>query len=187
MLILVAKVVSLEAISCPTSAGTSVGYRIRLDATATPRTPLQFVTCGVLVRLPTAPGAGGVPSELAHVTHVILDEIHERDQFADFAIVLLLGVLKQRPDLKLILMSATLQTRLLSDFFGGCPVLEVPGRMFPVEDRYFDDVVEAIGGLDKHVRAALGQCSEAALCRTRICMRWQSQNAALSQCASCEQ
>lgn len=86
-------------------AGKTVGFRIRLEATASPRTPLQFVTYGILVRMLTS-------GELTGVTHIVLDEIHERDKFADFAIVLLLDLLRDNPDVRLILMSATLQVRV---------------------------------------------------------------------------
>ena len=100
------------------------------------RTPLQFVTNGVLVKMLTAP-----PAELDSVTHIVLDEIHERDRFADFAIILLLRVLKERPALRLVLMSATLQTELFSAFFGNCPVLNVPGRTYPVQEYFLEDVL----------------------------------------------
>ena len=73
---------------------------------------------------------------LEQVTHVILDEVHERGLESDFALILLrelvLKAQRERP-LKLILMSATMNADLFSAYFGGCPVLHIPGRTYPVE------------------------------------------------------
>lgn len=69
-------------------------------------------------------GAGGAQG----VTHVIIDEIHERDRFADFLLVQLRELLPRNPQLRVILMSATLHEALFSDYFGGCPIVRVPGE-----------------------------------------------------------
>ena len=61
------------------------------------------------------------------VTHVIVDEIHERDRYADFLLILLRDILLRTPALRVILMSATLHEDLFSDYFGGCPIVRVPG------------------------------------------------------------
>ena len=76
---------------------------------------------------------------------MILDEIHERDAFADFLLITLRDLLPHYPKLKLVLMSATLQQQLFSDYFGGCPIVHVEGRMFPVEDFYLEDVLRLTG------------------------------------------
>ena len=85
--------------------GGSVGYAVRLQSAGGPRVPLRFVTYGILVQLLRSESA------MEHVTHVVLDEMHERDRGADFSVILLLQELKKRPHLRLVIMSATLQVR----------------------------------------------------------------------------
>lgn len=63
----------------------------------------------------------------------MVDEIHERDLFADFLLVVLRDLLPAHPHLRLILMSATLHVELFSGYFGGCPVVRVPGFTYPVQ------------------------------------------------------
>lgn len=79
----------------------------------------MFCTNGVLLRMLTQ-GEG-----LDDITHVIVDEIHERDRFADFLLILLRDVLPAHPKLRVVLMSATLHIELFSNYFGKCPVIEV--------------------------------------------------------------
>jgi hypothetical protein len=67
------------------------------------------------------------------VTHVVVDEIHERDRFADFLLIMLRDILPAHPTLRVVLMSATLHTQLFSSYFGGCPIVSVPGFMHPVQ------------------------------------------------------
>ena len=82
----------------------------------------MFCTNGVLLRALThGEGVGGV-------THVVVDEVHERDQFADFLLIQLRELLPSHPHLRLVLMSATLHVDLFSSFFGGCPVVQVHTR-----------------------------------------------------------
>lgn len=87
----------------------------------------MFCTNGVLLRMLTQ-GDG-----LDKVTHIVVDEIHERDRFADFLLILLRDILPARPSLRLILMSATLHVEMFSGYFGGCPVITVPGFTYPVQ------------------------------------------------------
>lgn len=84
-----------------------------------PASSLMFCTNGVLLRTLTH-GEG-----LNDITHVIVDEIHERDRFADFLLILLRDLLPAHPNLRVVLMSATLHIELFSNYFGGCPVIEV--------------------------------------------------------------
>ncbi|CAB4060931.1 DHX36 [Lepeophtheirus salmonis] len=76
------------------------------------------------------------------ISHIILDEIHERDILSDFLITLLKDILIQRKDLKVILMSATLNAQQFARYFDGCPIVEIPGRIFPVEEHFLEDVLE---------------------------------------------
>ncbi|BDA50474.1 3'-5' RNA helicase YTHDC2 [Coccomyxa sp. Obi] len=127
--------------------GTTVGYTIRLESKGGPASSLMFCTNGVLLRMLTQ-GEG-----LNDITHVIVDEIHERDRFADFLLILLRDLLPAHPNLRVVLMSATLHIELFSNYFGGCPVIEVPGFTHPVTDMYLEDVLRLIGYQD----ALLGQ------------------------------
>lgn len=81
-------------------------------------------------------------TELRGVSHIFVDEIHERDLNSDFLLIILRKLLPRRPDIKLILMSATLNAQLFSDYFGGCPIIEIPGRAFPVTVFHLEDVID---------------------------------------------
>jgi ATP-dependent RNA helicase A len=102
--------------------GESVGYSVRFE-TVLPRPygSILFCTIGVLLRK--------LESGLRGVSHVIVDEIHERDVNSDFIMVVLRDMVTTYPDLRVILMSATIDTTLFSDYFGNCPIIEVPGRV----------------------------------------------------------
>lgn len=110
--------------------GSEVGYHIRFAKKAGPGTYVKFMTDGILLA-----ELSGDPLLRGYDT-IVIDEAHERSLNIDF----LLGVMKQllprRPDLRVIISSATLETRRFSDFFGGAPVIEVSGRTFPVETFY---------------------------------------------------
>nr|XP_056701723.1 probable ATP-dependent RNA helicase DHX34 [Euleptes europaea] len=106
--------------------GNQVGYQIRFESTRSSATRIVFLTEGLLLRQaqrdPTLPGY-----------HVLLaDEVHERRLHGDFLLGLLRRLLLARPDLKLVLMSATINIQLFADYFGGAPVIQVPGRLFPI-------------------------------------------------------
>ncbi|EFX01197.1 dead deah box DNA helicase [Grosmannia clavigera kw1407] len=116
---------------------------------------ITFVTTGVLLRRLQV--SGGRPEDvvaaLADVSHVVIDEVHERSLDTDFLLSILRDVLRQRADLRLVLMSATLDAATFRDYFArdGLSVasVEIAGRTFPVEDLYLDDVIRATGfGLD---------------------------------------
>ncbi|CAL3969100.1 hypothetical protein PZA11_006260 [Diplocarpon coronariae] len=130
--------------------GQEVGYIIRGESKTTPNTKITFVTTGVLLRrLQTSGGSSeDVVASLADVSHVIIDEVHERSLDTDFLLVLLRDVLKKRKDLKLILMSATLDAGVFEDYFkanGSVGRVEISGRTYPVEDYYLDDVIQMTG------------------------------------------
>ena len=127
----------------PGERGSLIGYSVRLDTKTTPATRLLFCTTGVLLRRLT-----GDPA-LAAVSHVVVDEVHERTLQGDFLIALLrdLSIVRRRAGkpLKVVLMSATLDTQLLADYFGHCPVLSASGRTFPVQHLFLEDVYEETG------------------------------------------
>lgn len=82
------------------------------------------------------------PSEFQDISHIILDEVHERTIDSDFLLIVLRRLLVQRPELKVILMSATVDARSFSRYLGGAPVINIPGRTFPVEIKYLEDAIE---------------------------------------------
>lgn len=76
---------------------------------------------------------------------MVVDEVHERDINTDLLLVLLRSSLEENPDLRVVLMSATGDNERLSQYFGGCPVVKVPGFMHPVRARYLEDVLREMG------------------------------------------
>lgn len=104
--------------------GATVGYQVRFERVAGPRTRLHFLTEGVLTRrLLSDPDLRGVDA-------VVLDEFHERHLDTDLALALLKRLQQRRPELRIVVMSATLQAAPVAQFLGGCPVLHSTGRLF---------------------------------------------------------
>ncbi|MCJ1338046.1 hypothetical protein MMC09_003331 [Bachmanniomyces sp. S44760] len=127
----------------------SVGYQVRFDA----KLPqfggsMTYCTTGILLQqLQNAPD-----ETFDSISHIIIDEVHERDLLIDFLLIILKKVMARRaaegkPTPKVILMSATIDTELFANYFKSasslesCPVLSVPGRTFPVKDQYLDDLL----------------------------------------------
>ncbi|XP_071441564.1 putative ATP-dependent RNA helicase DHX57 [Hetaerina americana] len=116
--------------------GNTIGYQIRLESKMCSATRLLFCTTGILLRrLESDPLLRGV-------SHVLVDEVHERSEESDFLLMILRDLLPQRPDLKVILMSATMNAELFSSYFSGIPIVEIPGRTFPVEQFFLEDIIE---------------------------------------------
>lgn len=117
--------------------GESVGYSVRFESILPrPFGSVLFCTIGVLLRK--------LESGLRGVSHVIVDEIHERDVNSDFIMVVLRDMVSIYPDLRVILMSATIDTTLFSQYFGNCPVIEVPGRAYSVNQSFLEDCIEML-------------------------------------------
>lgn len=112
-------------------AGQTVGYRVRMDTRVGPDTRIEVITEGVLTRLLQAdPGLEGVAA-------VLFDEFHERSLHADLGLALCLqsqGLLRE--ELRLVVMSATLEAEPVASLMGGAPVVISEGRAYPVETRY---------------------------------------------------
>lgn len=111
--------------------GQRVGYQIRNERKVSKQTVLEIVTEGVLTkRLQSDP-------ELHGVGLIIFDEFHERSLHADLALMLTQEVQEAyRDDLKLLVMSATIDTQLISNYLNSAPVINCPGRSFPVSCQY---------------------------------------------------
>lgn len=128
--------------------GGEVGYRVRLEHKGGPRTRLWFVTEGIFSRQLV-----GDPF-LEKVGVVVLDEFHERHLQSDVALAVVRELQATvRPDLKLVVMSATLETERIAAHLGDCPVVRSEGRTFPVALQYLDDRDERF--LSSRVRRAL--------------------------------
>ncbi|KAG8906193.1 hypothetical protein FRB99_007409 [Tulasnella sp. 403] len=120
-----------------------IGYSIRLESNTSRNTRLTFCTNGIALRmLEGGSGDGGKGTAIDDITHVVIDEVHERSIESDFLLIVLKSLLEQRPDLKVVLMSATLDAGKISAYFGNCPTLHVPGRTFPVDVKFLEDAVE---------------------------------------------
>ena len=151
--------------------GHTVGYQIRLETRRSSATRLLFCTTGVLLRrLQCDPSLKGV-------SHIFVDEIHERDLNTDFLLIILKDLIQARPTLKLILMSATLNAQMFSAYFSsgasgasggsagrdsggsevgyGAPIIEIPGRTFNVTAYMLEDALEATG----HVVESTSECA----------------------------
>ncbi|PWA32501.1 hypothetical protein CCH79_00019407 [Gambusia affinis] len=122
-----AKRVSFESLN---QYGSKVGYQIRFETSRTPATKLLFLTEGLLLRQIQQ------DKILDQYQVVIVDEVHERHLHCDFLLGVLRSLLANRPDLRLILMSATINIKLFSEYFRSAPVLQVPGRLFPIQVIY---------------------------------------------------
>src|SRR5271155_6262005 len=110
--------------------GQTIGYQGRFEEVISPRTRLRFVTEGVLTRrLLSDPGLKGVAA-------VVLDEFHERHLESDLALALLKRLQQTRPDLRIVVMSATLDAAPIAQYLGGCPTLRSEGRLFPLSVRH---------------------------------------------------
>ena len=154
--------------------GGLIGYSVRLESCSCPSTQCLFVTPGVLLRrLQNSP-------DLAGVTHVVIDEIHERDKYTEFLLIALRNLMTVNLDLHVVLMSATIQTHELSVYWtgvgnvGGIPPavseavgeddmeidygsggvaissgapaeVSIPGRTFPVQQFFLEDILEMTG------------------------------------------
>lgn len=126
----------------------SVGYSVRFDA----KFPqmggsIHYCTTGILLKQMQ----DSQDAAMEGISHIIVDEVHERDINNDFLLVILRQLMAHRkaagkPTIKIILMSATIDTRLFCKYFGEgyqsgmCPYIEVPGRTFPVTSHFLDDI-----------------------------------------------
>ncbi|PON82810.1 RNA helicase family protein [Trema orientale] len=133
--------------------GDEVGYAIRFEDRTSERTFIKYLTDGVLLRESLA------NPELNQYSVIILDEAHERSLNTDILLGLMKRLIKRRvSNLKVLITSATLDGEKVSNFFSNCPVLTVPGKLYPVEILYSNErpksYIESClkTALDIHVR-----------------------------------
>ncbi len=137
--------------------GRSVGYKIRFQDRSDPQAFIKVVTDGILLA-----ETQGDPW-LNEYDTIIVDEAHERSLNIDFVLGILKRLSQRRRNLKLIITSATIDTEKFSRAFDDAPIIEVSGRLYPVETRYFDtgESVEEEGSyVDLAVQAADGLVDE---------------------------
>lgn len=142
------------------SLGESVGYQVRFDQKpAQPHGSITYCTTGVFMRrLQSALGdTSGALGWLDTITAIVLDEVHERDVQTDLLLVVLKKVMEERrlagkPDIKVVLMSATVDPKLFTSYFADqrgrpAPVVDIPGRAYPVEKRFMEETVPRLQSL----------------------------------------
>lgn len=113
--------------------GQEVGYQIRFENVAGPKTRIRFVTEGILLRQMLQ------DPELNGTTALVFDEFHERHLYSDITLARALDLQEtRRPDLRILVMSATLDVRLLSEYLRPCTAVSSHGRTFPVEIEFAD-------------------------------------------------
>ncbi|KAM0833304.1 hypothetical protein ACQ4PT_064344 [Festuca glaucescens] len=139
------------------AVGNTVGYKIRLESKGGKNSSIMFCTNGVLLRLligrvtnvQTAQNVThSFDDPIMEITHIIVDEIHERDRYSDFMLAILRDLLPMYPHLHIVLMSATINADRFSQYFNGCPVIEVPGHTYPVKTFYLEDVLSILQSVD---------------------------------------
>jgi ATP-dependent helicase HrpB len=135
------------------TVGDQVGWHVRFERQFGPAVRVLLATEGILTaRLQQDPFLTGF-------TTIVLDEFHERSVHADLGIALAKQAWLARPDLRLVIMSATLDTATVSAYLDGCPVLNVPGAPHPLEIQYAPELDVASG-----VERVLAQCPGDVLC-----------------------
>ncbi|XP_041849753.1 ATP-dependent DNA/RNA helicase DHX36 [Melanotaenia boesemani] len=119
--------------------GNSCGYQIRLQSRLPRRQgSILYCTTGIILQWLRS------DSLLSSISHLVLDEIHERNLQSDVLLIIVKNLLKLRDDLKVILMSATLNAEKFSKYFDNCPMVHIPGLTFPVEEFLLEDILEMI-------------------------------------------
>ncbi|XP_051785828.1 3'-5' RNA helicase YTHDC2 [Erpetoichthys calabaricus] len=126
--------------------GQTVGYQIRLESRVSPKTLLTFCTSGVLLRTLMAGDAS-----FSTVTHVIVDEVHERDGLTDFLLTKMRDLLQKHHSLKLILSSAALDVSLFKRYFVSCPVIYIQGKLYEVKELFLEDILRSTGYANKEM------------------------------------
>lgn len=128
-----------------------MGYQVRLKTNFNSKTGrVLYCTTGILLRHLQS------DLSLSNLTHVVLDEVHERDVNTDLLLNLIRTTLETNPKLKLIIMSATMDTSIFTDYFKSVGIIHIPGFTYPVQSYYLDD----LESLKLHKTAKMVETSE---------------------------
>eukprot|EP00929_Paragymnodinium_shiwhaense_P078463 TRINITY_DN40685_c0_g1_i1.p1 TRINITY_DN40685_c0_g1~~TRINITY_DN40685_c0_g1_i1.p1 ORF type:complete len:858 (-),score=188.78 TRINITY_DN40685_c0_g1_i1:226-2799(-) len=127
--------------------GQTVAYKIRFKDTVNPDTQLIFCTVGILLKVMQG------NEDLEGATHLIVDEVHERDLHTDFLLVLVRRILERRPSLKVVLMSATVDPTAFQEYFPDAETFEIPGKTnYPIDELCLEHLFKAQPSLMSYVR-----------------------------------
>ncbi|KAK9468670.1 P-loop containing nucleoside triphosphate hydrolase protein [Lipomyces arxii] len=122
------------------AVGDQVGYVIRGESKTSARTQIRFMTTGVLLRMLQTD-----PRVMTDVSHVFIDEVHERTLDSDFLLIILKRLCKANKQIKVVLMSATVNANMFMSYFDTKSHVDIEGRTFPVQDLYVDDILRQTG------------------------------------------
>ena len=129
--------------------GTEVGYQIRFERQKSAKTKILFITEGLLLRQLSD------DENLSNYSVIIIDEIHERNLHGDFLLGIAKCLMRARPDMKIVLMSATINLKLFANFFEEekAKIIEVPGRLYPIKMHFMPHLKNADLRLEKKSRS----------------------------------
>ncbi|CAK9052151.1 DExH-box ATP-dependent RNA helicase DExH1, partial [Durusdinium trenchii] len=114
--------------------GESVAFKIRFEDEITETTQVIFCTVGILLKVMQS------NQYLEGATHIVVDEVHERGLHTDFLLILLRRLLKERPELRVVLMSATVDPSAFQAYFEGINTVSIPGKTnYPIEELFLED------------------------------------------------
>ena len=137
-----------------TSLGGLVGYQIRFNDTVSDASAIKLMTDGILLAELTH------DRDLSAYDTLIIDEAHERSLNIDFLLGYLKQLLPRRPDLKIIVTSATIDVARFSEHFNDAPVIEVSGRTYPVDVQYVGDTEDRDEGVRQQIADLLAEIEE---------------------------
>jgi len=146
-----AKRVSEEMYGC--NLGKQVGYKVRFDEKISAETSIKFMTDGILLAETTS------DRNLLEYDAIIIDEAHERSLNIDFILGYIKRLTSRRPDLKIIISSATLDSEKFATFFDNAPIINVKGRHFPVEVFHLPELSDT-EDLSRHILRAVNMLNE---------------------------
>lgn len=147
----IAAIASAERVSFERNEtiGTTVGYQVRLESSVNPKSNCIFLTPGVFLRYLT----GSDPVDVFNnITHIIIDEAHERAKENDFLLTSIKENLHVNPNLRLIIMTATMNSAVFSNYFDNkCDEFSISTRQFNVEEIYLEDILKQVNFNNRRV------------------------------------
>lgn len=144
------------------SSGT-IGYQIRLESSISQDTNCIFLTPGVFLRYLS----GGSPEKLFNnITHILIDEAHERNKENDFLLTSIKEHFNANPNLKLIIMSATMDTGVFASYFETCEEISIATKQYDVQENYLEDILKLVNYRNGRVDELNRACESGQLVET---------------------